>query len=74
VYAFLQLVTRAEDTDTLFFRRHLTTTGDTELGLRVKNLLDGMDLDTMPLQPLLGIAMRTALTTADKIESFRKRP
>jgi len=71
-YAFLQLVTRTEDTDTLFFRRHLNTSGDTELGLYVKNLLDGMDLDAMPLQPALGRCLRLALRTADATDAVRK--
>lgn len=72
-YAFLQLATRVEDTDTLFFRRHLRTSGDTELGLYVKNLLDSMDLDTMPLQPALGNVLRLSLRTADRMESVRSR-
>ena len=60
-YAYLQLATRVEDTDTLFFRRHLRTSGDTELGLYVKNLLDSIDIDTLPLQPALGTCLRLAL-------------
>ncbi len=72
-YAFLQLATRVEDTDTLFFRRHLRTSGDTELGLYVKNLLDSMDLDTMPLQPALGNCLRLSLWTADATGSVRSR-
>jgi len=72
-YAFLQLTTRTEDTDTLFFRRHLSTAGDTELGLYVKNLLDSMDLDAMPLQPALGNCLRLALRTADVIDNVRSR-
>ena len=72
-YAFLQLATRVEDTDTLFFRRHLRTSGDTELGLYVKNLLDSMDLDTMPLQPALGSCLRLFLRTADATDSVRSR-
>jgi predicted lipid carrier protein YhbT len=72
-YAFLQLATRVEDTDTLFFRRHLCTSGDTELGLYVKNLLDSMDLDTMPLQPALGSCLRLFLRTADATDAVRSR-
>ena len=72
-YAFLQLATRVEDTDTLFFRRHLRTSGDTELGLYVKNLLDSMDLDTMPLQPALGTCLRLFLRTADATDAVRSR-
>jgi len=41
--AFMQMVSRQEDPDTLFFNRTLTVEGDTELGLRVKNMLDALD-------------------------------
>ena len=41
--AFLQMVSRQEDPDTLFFNRSLTVEGDTELGLRVKNMLDALE-------------------------------
>jgi predicted lipid carrier protein YhbT len=43
VSAFLQLLSRQEDPDTLFFNRELTIEGDTELGLLVKNMLDAID-------------------------------
>jgi predicted lipid carrier protein YhbT len=72
-YAFLQLATRTEDTDTLFFRRHLSTTGDTELGLYVKNLLDSIDLTAMPLQPALDKCLRLGLRTADTTDKVRSR-
>jgi len=42
-YTFLQLATRREDPDTLFFNRQLRMNGDTELGLRVKNFLDTLE-------------------------------
>jgi len=48
-YAALAL--RAEDPDTLFFARRLRVTGDTELGLVVKNLLDGIDFAALLPQP-----------------------
>lgn len=41
--AFLALALRREDPDTLFFTRRLLITGDTELGLVVKNALDAVD-------------------------------
>ncbi|WP_043531364.1 ubiquinone anaerobic biosynthesis accessory factor UbiT [Litchfieldella xinjiangensis] len=41
--AFLCLATRREDPDSLFFQRRLAIEGDTELGLLVKNLLDGLE-------------------------------
>lgn len=46
---FLALALRREDPDTLFFTRRLVMTGDTELGLVVKNLLDAIDWSRMPL-------------------------
>lgn len=62
LWAFLQLASRAEDSDTLFFRRELSTTGDTDLGLYIKNFLDGLEPDTLPLHylflPLLRIGSR----------------
>lgn len=39
---FLSLALRREDPDTLFFSRRLLMEGDTELGLLLKNTLDGM--------------------------------
>lgn len=46
---FLALALRREDPDTLFFTRRLVMTGDTELGLIVKNLLDAIDWSRLPL-------------------------
>jgi len=46
VYNYLLLASRREDTDALFFSRRLRMQGDTELGLYVKNFLDGMDMDS----------------------------
>ena len=41
---FIALLTREEDPDTLFFSRRLLNEGDTDLGLLVKNTLDGIEL------------------------------
>lgn len=43
-YDFLMLALRREDPDTLFFNRRLLMEGDTELGLLLKNTLDGLEL------------------------------
>ena len=51
--AYLQLLARQEDPDTLFFNRELEITGDTELGLIVKNMLDAVDWPQLPKLPLL---------------------
>lgn len=53
---FLLLASRQEDPDTLFFRRRLVIEGDTDLGLGVKNLLDGLDPDQLP--PRLWLLLR----------------
>jgi predicted lipid carrier protein YhbT/chorismate mutase len=45
----LLLASRLEDADTLFFQRRLQLVGDTELGLRVRNLLDQLPWETIPL-------------------------
>ncbi len=54
VYDFLLLATRREDADTLFFNRRLKLGGKTELGLYVKNFLDGLELEGR-LGPLLKV-------------------
>ncbi|MDA3914807.1 SCP2 sterol-binding domain-containing protein [Oleiagrimonas sp.] len=45
----LLLAGRLEDADTLFFQRRLELTGDTELGLTARNMLDRLPYETMPL-------------------------
>ena len=52
---FWQLASRSEDPDTLFFNRRLAIEGETEAGLYLKNLLDGMDFDIqMHLDAVMG--------------------
>ncbi|WP_415033067.1 ubiquinone anaerobic biosynthesis accessory factor UbiT [Azonexus sp.] len=51
--AYLQLLARQEDPDTLFFNRELEITGDTELGLIVKNMLDAVEWPRLPQLPQL---------------------
>lgn len=48
--AYLQLLSRQEDPDTLFFNRELEITGDTELGLIVKNMLDAVEWPKLPFR------------------------
>lgn len=45
----LLLASRREDADTLFFQRRLRLTGDTELGLLARNLLDQLPWESVPL-------------------------
>jgi predicted lipid carrier protein YhbT/chorismate mutase len=54
----LLLASRLEDADTLFFQRRLMLTGDTELGLTARNLLDRLPWESIPL------ALRIALNRA----------
>ena len=46
---FILLATRQADPDTLFFQRKIRIEGDTELGLGVKNTMDSMDWDDLPV-------------------------
>lgn len=63
---FIALLAREEDPDTLFFNRRLLMEGDTDLGLLVKNTLDGIDLpsfDAARLAPVeLLLRLRARLT------------
>lgn len=45
----LLLASRLEDADTLFFQRTLVLTGDTELGLTARNLLERLPWASVPL-------------------------
>jgi len=46
---FILLAARQADPDTLFFQRRIRIEGDTELGLGVKNTMDSMDWDDLPM-------------------------
>ncbi|HEY5762263.1 MAG TPA: SCP2 sterol-binding domain-containing protein [Rhodocyclaceae bacterium] len=46
--AYLKLLARQEDPDTLFFNRQLMIEGNTELGLMVKNMLDAVEWNRIP--------------------------
>lgn len=45
---FVALANQEEDPDTLFFRRRLLISGDTDLGLQVKNLMFGTEITGLP--------------------------
>lgn len=45
-YDFLTLAARQQDPDTLVFQRRLIMQGNTELGLELKNFLDGVDVSS----------------------------
>ena len=67
VHAFLLLATRREDTDTLFFQRRLRTEGDTELGLAVKNFLDGLEPERYWLTRQLEHGLQRALPVYERL-------
>ena len=59
----LLLAGRREDADTLFFQRRLVLTGDTELGLTARNVLDRLPWGQVPLG--LRIALNRGARLAD---------
>lgn len=71
---FVQLATRREDPDTLFFARRLSLEGDTETGLYIKNLLDAMDFDLQAhLEAVLGSGMAKRLSALPQPPQFLVR-
>jgi predicted lipid carrier protein YhbT len=65
LYDYLQMAAGREDPDTLFFNRRLRMTGDTELGLFLKNFLAASDL-----QPRPGPGLRLAGHALDLVQRF----
>lgn len=63
----LLLAARLEDADTLFFQRRLVLTGDTELGLTARNLLDRLPWERMPL------ALRIALNRLARLAAAARQ-
>ena len=63
----LLLAARLEDADTLFFQRRLVLTGDTELGLTARNLLERLPWESVPLGLRIGLnrGARLARTVRD---------
>lgn len=45
---YLALIAQEEDSDTLFFQRRLRVSGDTALGLLIKNTLDALPQEAVP--------------------------
>jgi len=67
IYNYLLLASRQEDTDTLFFNRRLHMQGDTELGLYVKNFLDGMDMDSHKASAYLESLLQKSLPVYERL-------
>ncbi len=57
VNAMVLMASQKVDPDTLFFNRDLKITGDTELGLEIKNLIDQFDLNLLdkPFRKILDV-------------------
>ena len=55
--AFVLLASQKVDPDTLFFNRSLQISGDTELGLEIKNLIDQFDIQLLhkPVGQILNV-------------------
>ncbi len=62
----IRLARRREDPDTLFFQRRLSIQGDTELGLALKNLMDGMDPADLPRMIRELLAVLDSLLSQDQ--------
>ncbi|HVN43022.1 MAG TPA: SCP2 sterol-binding domain-containing protein, partial [Steroidobacteraceae bacterium] len=60
----LLLASRLEDADTLFFHRQLQLTGDVELGLALRNLLDQLPWESLPLGLRIGLNRGARLARA----------
>jgi predicted lipid carrier protein YhbT len=69
---FVLLATRQIDPDTLFFQRRIRIEGDTELGLGIKNTMDSMDWDDLPL-PLRRLLQAISLVI-EKLQKLKFAP
>lgn len=56
----IRLALRLEDPDALFFNRRLLIEGNTDIGLRVKNMLDGVEFETL-LESFPGVLGRIVM-------------
>jgi len=66
-YDYLLLITGREDPDTLFFQRRLRMSGDTALGVHLKNFLASVDLDALPLATLVRPGLDRGLLLYERI-------
>jgi len=60
-YDFLQLAARQQDPDALMFQRRLIIQGSTELGLQIKNFLDGLDLESSVVFSKIELILKKSL-------------
>lgn len=68
----LLLAGRLEDADTLFFQRRLVLTGDVELGLTARNLLDRLPWEKVPLGLRIALNRGARLARAARSASLAK--
>ena len=69
---FTLLATRQADPDTLFFQRRIRVEGDTELGLGIKNTMDSMDWDDLPMP--LGRLLHGVGVLIERLQSLNQWP
>jgi predicted lipid carrier protein YhbT len=62
------IAARKEDPDTQFLQRRSCIEGDTELGLYVKNLMDTIELESMPTLLSVGLQQLADVIAADQQE------
>ena len=62
------IAARKEDPDTQFLRRRSCIEGDTELSLYVKNLMDTIELESMPTLLSVGLQQLADVIAADQQE------
>ncbi len=66
-YDLLLLISGREDPDTLFFQRRLRMSGDTALGVHLKNFLASVDLDSLPLATLVRPGLDRGLLLFERV-------
>jgi len=67
LYDYMLLASRQEDSDTLFFQRRLKMEGNTVLGLEVKNLLDGIDTETVRFHKQLDFMLHHGINLLERL-------
>jgi predicted lipid carrier protein YhbT len=63
---FVRLAMRLEDPDALFFNRRLLIEGNTDTGLCVKNMLDGVEFETL-LESFPGVLGKVVMFVRNKL-------
>ena len=67
LYDFMSMASRQVDPDTLMFQRRLVMEGDTELGLALKNYLDGMDIEASKVLSIVKSFSRKTMPVYKKL-------